>query len=96
MGFPQPLWSLVQFLFGPPMARNSFAELLNELHIPEPIQQALLDEAYDIETFGLVALSLTGAGFSPRLSGSRDFDSSSILASSLMDTVPTSSSVRSL
>ena len=41
------------------MARNSFAELLNELHIPEPIQQALLDEAYDIETFGLVALSLT-------------------------------------
>ena len=32
------------------MARPSLAELLNELRIPEPIQQALLDETYDTET----------------------------------------------
>ena len=40
------------------MARPSFAELLQELRIPDAVQQALLDENYDVETFGLLALSL--------------------------------------
>ena len=40
------------------MARPTFAELLTDLRIPENIQQVLLDEQYDTESFGLVALSL--------------------------------------
>ena len=40
------------------MARSSFADLLNELRIPDTVQQVLLDENYDTETFGLLALSL--------------------------------------
>ena len=40
------------------MARPTFAELLTDLRIPENIQQILLDEQYDTESFGLVALSL--------------------------------------
>ena len=40
------------------MARSSFADLLHELRIPDIVQQALLDENYDTETFGLLALSL--------------------------------------
>ena len=41
------------------MARSSFADLLHELRIPDAVQQALLDEQHDLETFGLLALSLT-------------------------------------
>ena len=40
------------------MARPSFPELMQELLIPDVVQQAFLDELYDIETFGLLALSL--------------------------------------
>ena len=40
------------------MARPSFAELLQELRIPDVVQHSLLDENYDVETFGLLALSL--------------------------------------
>ena len=40
------------------MARPSFAELLQELRIPDVVQHALLDENYDVETLGLLALSL--------------------------------------
>ena len=41
------------------MARSCFVDLLHELRIPDTVQQAQLDENYDTETFGLLALSLT-------------------------------------
>ena len=40
------------------MSRPSFPELMQELRIPDVVQQSLLHELYDIETFGLLALSL--------------------------------------
>lgn len=39
------------------MAKPSFTDL-NELRIPDPIQQTLLDGQYDGETLALIALSL--------------------------------------
>ena len=55
---PGSSFSSILLIYLRTMARLSFAELLQELRIPDAVQQALLDENYDVETFGLLALSL--------------------------------------